>query len=290
MTTATALGPDGLIFGSVPVMERPLFERLAPVRNAGFTGLSVLPGDLWALAADGITPEEAGRRIRDEGLAISEVDCTACWLPSQRDAPAGGEMRGVLRTLLPERGIEIAHRVGARSVTAVEFMGVTPSLDEAAEAFATLCDMGADHGLLVHLEFLPFGGIPNLTTAWSIVEAAGRRNGGLTIDSWHLFRSGSTLEQLRRIPGDRVYTVQIDDAPVRPWDDMFAETMTGRLLPGEGAFNLVGLIQTLDAIGCTAPIEVETFNARQAAQSLERIAEDWSRAARDVIQKARGRA
>ena len=44
-------------------------------------------------------------------------------------------------------------------------------------------------------------------------------------------------------------------------DDLVKETMEARRLPGEGAIDLVGLIRTLDGIGCSAPIGVEVFSA-----------------------------
>ena len=36
--------------------------------------------------------------------------------------------------------------------------------------------------------------------------------------------------------------------------------MHARQLPGEGAAHVVEIVQTLDAIGCTAPIGVEVFS------------------------------
>ena len=285
----TQLGPNDLVFSSVPVMERPLLDRLDPVREAGFTGFSLLPSDLIALEEQGMRAEEVGQRIRDAGLVVSVCDCTPYWLPAQHATPPGNEMHEFLRGMPPERVVDLAARVGARSVAAVEMMGVTPSLDEAAEAYAHLCDLAAEHGLLTHIEFLPFGGIPNLMRAWAIVEAAGRPNGGITLDSWHLQRSGSTLEQLATIPGKYIHVVQINDAPAKAGADLFTETMNARLLPGEGEFDLVALIHTLDAIGCTAPIEIEVFNTRQADQSLQEIASDWITATRAVIANARGK-
>src|SRR5262249_37178835 len=147
--------------------------------------------------------------------------------------------------------------VGARSLTLVEFYGARVELDAAVEAFAAVCDRAREHGVLVHLEFLPWAGIPDLRSAWEIVRRAGRANGGLLVDSWPLFRSGAQPEELLAIPGDRVLGVQLDDAPARPEADLALETQHRRLLPGEGSFDLVGLVRALDAIGCAAPLGVE---------------------------------
>jgi hypothetical protein len=49
---------------------------------------------------------------------------------------------------------------------------------------------------------------PDFRTAWEIVRGAGRGNGGLLVDRWHFFRRGSTLQERRAIPGDKVLGVQ----------------------------------------------------------------------------------
>ena len=122
------------------------------------------------------------------------------------------------------------------------------------------CDRAAEHGLLVHLEFLPWSAFPNVNAAWEVVRVADRPNGGLIIDSWHCARSATTLEDIAAIPGERVFAVQLSDALPDASPDVTDETMHARLLPGEGAAHVVEIVQTLDAIGCTAPIGVEVFS------------------------------
>jgi len=276
-----------LVLSGPPFVHLPLLDRLAPARDAGFTGMSMMPGDIWSLEKAGVAAPEIRARIEDHGLSLREIDCAACWLPAHRTGDDDAPMAALLRALTPERVIETAARVGAPSVTIVEMMGVTPSLDEAAEAFAHVCDMAAAHGLKAHIEFLPFGGIPDLATAWAIVQAADRPNGGLTLDSWHFFRSGSDMDMLRAIPGARIHTVQINDAPARPSDDLMHETMNGRLLPGTGSFDLPYFLRALDATGCTAPVSVEIFSRDLANLPMDVAIRDWADATRAVIAQAR---
>lgn len=281
------LGPQHLALAAPPFGHVPLLDRLAPARAAGFDAIALMPGDVWTLEAQGMSAAEIAGRIADHGLAISEVDCTACWLPAQQALEPTDDMGRLVRSLTPERVIETAARVGARSVTAVEMSRVAVDPDAAAEAFAAMCDFAAPHGIKVHIEFLPTGGIPDLASAWRIVKAADRPNGGLTVDSWHLFRSGSTLDQLAAIPGERIHTVQINDAPETPQADLWQELMTGRLLPGQGSFDLTGLIRTLDAIGSTAPIAVEVFSTALATQPTAEAMRALAQAGAAIIRQAR---
>lgn len=282
------LTAQDLVLCAMPVSHIPLLERLTPAREAGFAAVSIMPADVWTLEQGGMTAEEIKARVADAGLQVAEVDCIGCWLPSHHTAPLDARYRELLTALSPEHVIDTAARIGARSVVVIEMMDVRPSLDEAAQAFARVCDLAAEHGLTAHIEFLPFGGIPDLASAWAIVQAAGRANGGLTVDSWHLFRSGSTLNELAAIPGDRIMTVQVNDAPQASGRDVFEETMAGRLLPGEGSFDLTGLIRTLDRIGCTAPIGVEVMSLDTLNQPIAVTAHTFAQSARSMLSQARG--
>lgn len=282
------LGRDDLVFSAGTHSVTPFLDRLAPANAAGYAAVSVLPYEIEALRASGSSDAEIRARVADNGLAIGELDAVTTWLPGHTPPSAfPADLAASLLTNTAERLAAMGEAIGARSLTVVEFYGATPSVDTAAEAFASVCDVAARHGLVAHLEFLPWTGIADLATAWQIVQRADRSNGGLLIDSWHLFRSGSTLDELRQIPGDRVLYVQIDDAPATPEADLSDETQHRRLLPGDGELDLVGLIRTLDAIGCTSPIGVEVFSDELYAQPVDDVTRRSADAARKVIAAAR---
>lgn len=279
-----------LVLCAAPFTNTPFLDRLAPAAAAGFAAVSIMPGDLFALEEQGMSASEVAARVADAGLQIAEMDCTANWMRRHADPTGNDALSGLLHSLTAERVVAAAARLGARSVAAIDLSPTPCSTHEAAEGFAHLCDLAAGHGLLAHIEFLPVGGIRTLSQTWDIVQAAGRPNGGITLDAWHFFRSGSTLDQLAAIPGHRIHTVQLCDAPRAAQGDPWTELMTARLLPGEGDIDLIGLIRTLDTIGSTAPIGVEVFNSRQDGQPPAQIARAWAAAARAVLTKTRGNA
>lgn len=280
------LGPDDLVFNSVPVAHVPLFDRLEAVAAAGFAGISIGISDYFALTAAGVTPAEMRRRIADSGLQVAEVESVGHWLRNHDEGR--GPYAEFLKDLTAERLCAIAGELGARSLLVIEMAGVDVDRESAAEDFAVVCDAAARHGLIAHLECLLFGGIPDLAAAWQIVRSANRPNGALTIDAWHLFRGGTTLAELADIPGRCIGTVQLCDAPLQPEGDPLSETMAARLLPGQGELDVVGMIRTLDAMGSQAPIGVEVFNTRLKEQAIGDIAREWAEAARATLAKARG--
>jgi sugar phosphate isomerase/epimerase len=283
-----ALSREDLVLCAGTVVGTPFFDRLGPARSSGFAGVSMQPADYHALRAGGVTDGEIRARVADHGLQISEFDAVTTWFAGH-EPPAGWDpvVAGMLRANTAEAVCPIAGSLGARSVTVVEFYGVPVEIDTAAAGFAAVCDRAADHGLLAHLEFLPWAGIPDLRTAWDIVRRADRANGGLLIDSWHLFRSGSTLAELAAVPGDKVLYVQVDDAPADPEADLSEETQHRRLLPGDGSFDLVGLVRTLDSIGSTAPIGVEVFSDELARHPVDEVVRRCAEATRSVLVAAR---
>jgi len=283
------LDEHDLIFCVNMAPRVPMFERLTAARNAGFAAISVLAHEHELLRASGVSDVELRQRVADQGMAIAELDGLAAWLPDQTPPSEFPKQLGrMLAGSTPEVFVPIAAAMGARSITAVEFFGVEVDVDSAAEAFAGVCDLAADHGVLVHLEFLPWGGIPDLRTAFEIVQKADRSNGGLLVDSWHLFRSGSTLEELRVIPGDRILGVQLDDAPKEPEPDLAEETQHRRLLPGEGGFDLTGLVRTLDEIGARAPLGVEVLSDDLMKQPVDAVARVTFESTSRMLKDARG--
>lgn len=284
-----ALQADDLVFCAGNHLATPFLERVRAASAARYQGVSVLPYEITMLREQGMSDDEIRQRVSDAGLAISELDAITTWLPGH--APPDyfpKDMAAGLAANTAENLCPIGGAIGARSVNVVEFYGSKPDdLDAAAEAFAGVCDVAAEHGLLAHLEFLPWAGIPDLDAAWEIVRRADRSNGGLLVDSWHFYRSGSTLEQLRRIPGDRVNYVQIDDAPAEPEADLSEETQHRRLLPGKGELDLVGLLRTLNDIGCTSPIGAEVFSDELASGTVDDAAGAIAGATRSVIDAAR---
>ena len=283
------LDQHDLIFCVGMAPHVPLLDRLSAAREAGYAAVSVRPQEYRLLRESGLSDAEMRQRFADEGMAIGELDGLAVWLPEQ--APPPGFPKDLGRQLMeatPEAFVPIAAAMGARSITAIEFFGVEVEVDRAVEAFAEVCDLAANEGVLVHLEFLPWAGIPDLRMAWEIVRQADRSNGGLLVDSWHLFRSGSTLDELRAIPGEKVLGVQLDDAPKKPETDLAEETQHRRLIPSAGDLDLTGLVRTLDEIGSQSPMGVEVLSDDLSQQPVDAIAIATFEATTQLLQSARG--
>jgi len=281
------MGPDDLVLcaGTLP-RGVPFAERLSVAADAGFRHISLWGRDIAAAHSEGHSDADMRSMLADHGLGVAEVDPAWWWLPGASEVHIDPtfDTEEVFRFGEDEL-LAMAAAVGARSLNAVDVFGGTWSIDDAAEAFAALCLQAGEHGLLVHIEWLPWSRIPDLATALAIVTTAGAPNGGLNIDAWHLVRAGVELTELADVPGDLILGIQLDDGPQAAEANLVEATLHHRQLPGHGEFDLVGLVRTLAATGTTAPLGVEVFSdtlhelgpleaARRAATATRTILEE----------------
>jgi sugar phosphate isomerase/epimerase len=145
--------------------------------------------------------------------------------------------------------------------------------DEVIEHFAATCDLAARHGVTCDLENLPMWGVKTIRQAWSVVSAAGRPNAGIVFDILHYVRSGSTLNMLEEIPGDRIHCVQLNDGPLRlPAGVTLEENCFDRGWPGTGEFPLIEIVRTLAGRDALRQVSPEVFSPHNATRGAAEIA------------------
>jgi sugar phosphate isomerase/epimerase len=282
---AVTLGPDDLVLcsGTLP-RDISFRERLDAAVAGGFRGVSIWGRDYERARADGLSDADLRALLDEHGLEVAELDPAWWWLPGAADVhiPDDADTMHVFR-YGQDAMFTIADAVGARSLNATDVFGGPWGVDEAAAAFGALCDRAAEHGLVVHLEGLPWSQIPDVGTAWEIVRRAGRPNGGIAVDAWHFFRAGADFDALRAVPGNQVLGIQLDDGPAMAEENLVRATLHDRLLPGDGAFDLHGLVATLRAMGAVAPMGVEVFSDALHARGAVAAARAAGDATRRVL-------
>jgi sugar phosphate isomerase/epimerase len=282
-----ALGPDDLVLCAGTLARVPLRERVEIAAATGFRGISLFLDDLEGARRSGLSDADLRALLEANGLQVAELDPLMHWIPEPGDARATAEGKGFLRWG-EEDFYDAAAAVDARSINAVLFASRPVEEGRLVESFAALCDRARECSLLVHLEFMPFSQVSDVSSALSIVEAAGRSNGGVMFDVWHHFRGGGSAEALARA-APRVLGIQLDDAPAQAESNVVDETLHRRLLPGEGDADVAEQIRILDAGGCRAPLGVEVFCDDLATLAPIEVAQRCAEATRRVVAEARAR-
>ncbi len=218
-------------------LDSPIPARIEAARAAGCKRISVATPDFLDPA---LPPSEIAGLAKDAGLDLV-IDPIMGW--------SGGEqMPGPYGALTSDEVLAIAAEVGAVSMTALGPFQPGISREEVARDFGLLCDRAADFGGRVHLEFMPGTATVDVGGALEVIDGAGRDNGGVLVDTFHFFRGNPDMAALARLPGDRVFAVQVSDAPA-DFDGDYGTSTFNRLLPGDGAIDLEGVLGALDRAG-----------------------------------------
>jgi sugar phosphate isomerase/epimerase len=112
-----------------------------------------------------------------------------------------------------------------------------------------------------------------------------RPNCGLLIDSWHVFRAGTSLEELRSsLTADIIFGVELDDADPHVGGSLFEDTINNRRLCGRGSFDLIGLVSLLSGLGYRGPWGVEIISNAHRALELTDALQSAATTARRILE------
>ena len=149
--------------------------------------------------------------------------------------------------------------------------------ERAAEQLHALAERAARRGLRIGYEALAWGRWVNLyAQAWRIVECAAHPNLGLILDSFHTLSLGDDTAGIRDIPGDKIFFVQMADAPLMAMD-VLQWARHHRNFPGQGQFDLENFFEQTLSAGYTGNLSLEIFNDVFRATPNRRTAVDAMR-------------
>lgn len=246
-----------------------LREAIVATRDAGFEAVG-----LWGFHVQ-FGGEEAVAAVTDSGLAVTTIDAALSWVEGPSMA-ALDEIDGL---------IAVADRVDAAVIHATT-LGPVADMGAAKDGYAAIAARAEAAGKVLGLEFLPWTGIPTLAAA-NEIAAHGGSAAGILLDTWHWVRQpgGPDLELLRSIPGDRITSVQLSDAPAAPAADVEPEAMTARLLPGSGVVDFETLWDALNHIGAAPVVAAEVFSDSLKGGGPVSMAQQIHDASRGVLRR-----
>jgi sugar phosphate isomerase/epimerase len=130
-------------------------------------------------------------------------------------------------------------------------------------------------GVRVGMEFLgvktlrlerPHVFVQSMAETNQILEEAGAKHVGITLDSYHWYAAGDTLDTVRQTPGGRIVLLHVNDARDLPREQLMDQD---RVLPGEGVIPLADWLRAIDATGFDGFIALEVLGPRLAGLDVE---------------------
>ncbi len=229
-----------------------LDDKLAAVAQAGFDGVEIFENDLvvceWS-------PGQIRDRCAELGLTIDLYQPFRDFEAVPPDALAANLRRA-------ERKFDVMEQLGAGTLLVCS--SVSPDAvdddDLAAEQLHSLADRAAARGIRIAYEALAWGRFVNtFDHSWRIVRRADHPALGLCLDSFHILSRDSDPATIRVIPGEKLFFVQLADAP-RLSMDVLAWSRHHRLFPSQGAFDLPAFVGYVLSTGYAGPLSLEVFN------------------------------
>jgi 4-hydroxyphenylpyruvate dioxygenase len=258
-----------------------LAEKLTAIAAAGFKGVEIFENDL--LSFNG-TPADVRKMVADLGLEI----ITFQPFRDFEGMPPESRERTFARA---ERKFDLMAELGCNLLLVCS--NVSPQslggIDRAAADFHALGERARRRGMLVGFEALAWGRhINDYRDAWEAVRRADHPAIGLVLDSFHIFARRTDLAPIRSIPRDRVFLVQLADAPMLDMDAL-SWSRHFRNFPGQGELPLLDFMEALQATNFDGLLSLEIFNDQFRAGSARSVAVDGQRSLLFLLDQLRER-
>ncbi|CAM3579067.1 bifunctional sugar phosphate isomerase/epimerase/4-hydroxyphenylpyruvate dioxygenase family protein [Polaromonas hydrogenivorans] len=229
-----------------------LREKLQAAAAAHFDGVEIFENDLLQFPG---TPAEVRRICEDLGLRI---DMFQPFRDFDGTTPAQ-----VARSLeRAERKFDVMQELGTELILVCS--NVQPDalgdVDQLAGQFHQLAEHAGRRGMRIAYEALAWGSKIKLwSQAWSVVERVNHPHMGLALDSFHTLSLRDDPSGIARLPGEKIFFVQLADAP---WvnTDVLTHSRHYRCFPGQGEMEVTKFTAAVIESGYSGPLSLEIFN------------------------------
>ena len=228
--TSPTLAPMTRARGIATVcLSGTLEEKLRAAAAAGFDAVELFENDLIG------SPLRARPSVRELRRRARARD---------RALPAVPRLRGGARSRAHSRRAEakfaVMEELGADTILVCSNVSPAAIDDDAlaAEQLRELAERAAARGMRIAYEALAWGRHVNtFDHAWRIVERADHPALGTCLDSFHILSRGSDPAGIRDIPGEKIFFLQLADAP-RMDMDVLQWSRHHRCFPGQGGLDV----------------------------------------------------
>jgi sugar phosphate isomerase/epimerase len=159
------------------------------------------------------------------------------------------------------------------------------NLDDLARDLRKLAMLAVPYGIKIAYEALSWGRtVHEFTTAWDVICRADSPNLGLGVDSFHIFATQTSLDEIDYIEPEQIFLVQLADfmwQETKTFEERMITARTFRVFPGEGVHSeqLSQLVLKLHRLGYRGDYSFEVFNEDYVQMPLPFVTERGRRSA-----------
>jgi 3-dehydroshikimate dehydratase len=229
-----------------------LEDKLQAVAAAGFDGVEIFENDL---VNSGASPREIRHIAEDLELSID------LFQPFRDLEGVSDDIFGKNLDRI-ERKFDVMGELGAPMLLVCSNVGSHALGDQhrAAEQLHQAAERAAHRNIRIAYEALAWGRhVRTYAQAWNLVSHADHPALGLCIDSFHTLALGDDPRGIASIPGDRIFFLQLADAPSLQMDPL-SWSRHFRCFPGQGELDVTGVVEQVLCSGYRGPLSLEIFN------------------------------
>jgi sugar phosphate isomerase/epimerase len=242
----------------------PFPELIEAASAAGFESIAPDAGYLAMLEDDGMAALKESMAAR--GLAFGAAGLPVDFRRDDVTFREGMDTLPAFAETLERAGVT---RVGTWLNPRHDELTYRANFDRHVDRLGAVADVLGDRGIRFGLEYVgpktlwssaryPF--IHTMAEARELIDAIGRDNVGLVLDSWHWYTAEESADDILALSNDDVVACDLNDAPAGiPVDEQIDNR---RELPAStGVIDVAAFLDALVAIGYDGPIRAEPFNA-----------------------------
>jgi 2-keto-myo-inositol isomerase len=261
----------------------PIERELEIAAEAGYQAVEPWIEEIEEFVNRGGSLPELRRQIKDLGLSIAGAVGFAEWIVEDDQQRASGLSR-------MRKDMDLVAKIGGRFIAsppigAHQADQAKPSLNQIAERYAAILDLGKSTGVTPILELWGFSQtLSRLSEVVYVATETADLGACLLLDSYHLYKGGSDFGGIRLLQGAALPVFHINDYPAQPARQQIDDSH--RVYPGDGVAPLGELVRTLDTIGFRGFLSVELFNPEYWQQPPREVARRALEKTRDVVRLA----
>ncbi len=235
----------------------PFERRVENLADAGFEGIGIFHQSLQYVLeneAEGDTRKERLQWMADvleaNDMEYVELEFLTKWMLPKDDYRRQAEKE--TRSLL----MDAAKALDADHIKVGNIFGYPVPTEQLKQRFAQLCQEGQKHGTTIAMEILP-PDVNSDTLEEAMSWIGDDSQCGLFVDAWHVnHMEGYTYEAISNLDADDIVAAELNDGFTdidSPYIGFIERTVNLRRIPGNGEFDLVGLINALGEAGFHGP-------------------------------------
>ncbi|MEX2579743.1 MAG: sugar phosphate isomerase/epimerase family protein [Verrucomicrobiales bacterium] len=230
-------------------------EEIEIAGKAGYDSIEPWFRKITEYLENGGSLTDLRKRIDDHGLTVESAIGFAKWIVDDPTERAAGleEAKRDMDTVAQLGGVRIA------APPAGVPQGRTVSLDDAADRYRALLELGDEMGVVPQIEM--WGGNPTVGTvekALYVAARAGHSKACFLGDVYHTYKGGSSFDSILLMGPRALRCYHMNDYPADPPRDAIRDG--DRVFPGDGIAPLAEIIGNFRSVGAYPALSLELFN------------------------------